>query len=297
MILKDSDPLSSDHLLFRLVSDQITAHDRQRITNQGIFSWRYLVRRSARLGLEIQLLDALVKHKLEDQLPGSLLNRLRQRRATCRADNFLALHSSLELLDTLRRQGLAAVILKGLWFNQSLYSDLGARPMIDTDLLIPKADFQKFFWLMEELGYDRQHFPKKPFSEHFHYEVVFWKKVHGRAICVEGHRALCHPESFTIDEDGLWQRTVTEQIGTQKVTVLSPEDNILHLCLHKAWHGYENGLKDIVDLSRMLEQWEFSKVTLRDRARRWGCQLATWWTFKLLASTFNHSNAKKLADL
>ena len=46
----------------------------------------------------------------------------------------------------------------------------------------------------------------------------------------------------------------------------------------------------------MLEQWEFSKVTLRDRARRWGCQLATWWTFKLLASTFNHSNAKKLAD-
>ncbi len=52
---------------------------------------------------------------------------------------------------------------------------------------------------------------------------------------------------------------------------LSPEDNLLHLCLHQSNHMFnELDLRGVLDLHEVVSRWAPDWRTVLDRARSWG---------------------------
>jgi hypothetical protein len=54
----------------------------------------------------------------------------------------------------------------------------------------------------------------------------------GGEVCLELHRALWSPRFFAPD-DGVWDRRVTADLCGAPIGVLSPEDTLLHLAIHR----------------------------------------------------------------
>jgi hypothetical protein len=79
---------------------------------------------------------------------------------------------------------------------------------------------------------------------------------------------------FNIDIDGQWERSRPGIIAGVGVSVLCPEDLLLHLCLHNSEHTFEMGIRSICDISEAIchyrEEISWKNVLLR--ARQWGIE-------------------------
>lgn len=105
---------------------------------------------------------------------------------------------------------------------------------------------------------------------------------------VELHWTLESPTSpFTIDVEGLWQRARPASVGGVDTLTLSPEDLLLHLCLHTAAHHlYSNGLRALCDIRESIRHYreELDWKTVQLRAEEWGVSNAIYLTLYLAKS-------------
>jgi hypothetical protein len=91
---------------------------------------------------------------------------------------------------------------------------------------------------------------------------------------VEIHWTLESPlYPIAIDAEELWTRARASTVADVEVLVLSPEDMLLHLCLHTGFHHlYANGLRAFCDIRETIRHhrdetdWE----AVRLRALQWG---------------------------
>jgi hypothetical protein len=94
-----------------------------------------------------------------------------------------------------------------------------------------------------------------------------------RGCAIEIHWRIGRPTgSIRIDTAGLWDRARPATTAGIDVLALSPEDLLLHLCLH---FGHQNGLKvlrALCDTAEMIRHYrtEIDWVQVIDRAREWG---------------------------
>jgi hypothetical protein len=80
---------------------------------------------------------------------------------------------------------------------------------------------------------------------------------------------------FRIDVDGLWERAMPVRGGGVEIQGLSPEDLVLHLCLHAAaHHGFENGFRGICHLHHAIgaSRGAFGWTELVGRSKSWGVE-------------------------
>jgi len=141
-------------------------------------------------------------------------------------------HQIAGLLAALQAAGLPTLILKGAALAVLHYRDLGLRPMVDFDILVPTAQIAPAFAELERLGWhcvspiadlaqltgvrhalnfvsaDRRHF-----DLHWH---VFW----------EG----CYPGA----DDVFWAGAVPTHVNHVATQALNPTDQLLHVCVHGA---------------------------------------------------------------
>ena len=96
-------------------------------------------------------------------------------------------------------------------------------------------------------------------------------------------------EPFSIDIPGLWERAAPAHIAGIDVLALSPEDLVLHLCLHLAYqHHLQLGLRSLYDITLVLIQhrsdvdWD----ALMQRAKDWQAERVVALTFSLLEFYF-----------
>ena len=59
--------------------------------------------------------------------------------------------------------------------------------------------------------------------------------------------------SYKADVDGLWRRAQAATIAKTEVLALSPEDMLVHLCLHYCRHKFYNGLTPLLDITELLQ--------------------------------------------
>ncbi|MCI5129143.1 MAG: hypothetical protein D3907_11730, partial [Candidatus Electrothrix sp. AUS3] len=92
---------------------------------------------------------------------------------------------------------------------------------------------------------------------------------------------------LTIDIEGLWQRAQPASVGGVDTLTLSPEDLLLHLCLHTAvHHPYSNGLRALCDIRETVPHYrdEMDWKTVQRRAEEWGMGNAIYLTLYLAKS-------------
>lgn len=180
-------------------------------------------------------------------------------RQKCRQE-FL-MNKAIEVCKIMDDNGISMAVLKNGGIMVGMVHDAVKCPMEDIDSLVRKSDFFKAheiliangfqFKFRSEFEFEKldeayrdgstEYFIEMPDGEKIWFELA-WRAVAGRWI-----RPDLEP-----DTDGFLACSFTPE-GT-KVHVLSPEDNLLQVCIHTAKHSYVRapGLRLHMDVDRIV---------------------------------------------
>ncbi len=202
-------------------------------------------------------------------MPPLICDRLRER---CDADARRSLRLAAELLrllDLLGARGVAAVPFKGPVLAATLYGDLALRPFRDLDLLVSRADLPAAGDVVRALGYRvRLNFTQAQ-------ETAFLDSQCEQAfVRQDGEIVELHWDLFlrsfalSLDVEQLRNRLQTECLGGREVRTFAPEDLLLVLGAHGAWHVWERlaWICDVAELLRQRPALDWDAVTARAQA-------------------------------
>jgi hypothetical protein len=176
------------------------------------------------------------------------------------------------MLEMLAAAGIPVIVLKGAHLASLVYQRFEFRQMKDVDLLVSVADLQRTADILEQLGYAPvEEFDPRSIRGRAQHLPLFTRDG---AVPVEVHWQIERPSSpYRVDLEGLWARAKPARVAGAGVRVFSPEDLLLHTCLHAAYHHrFIVSLQVFADVRAILERhgaeldWEAVAV----RAGRWG---------------------------
>src|SRR4051812_47965462 len=242
----------------------------------GVFSltaeqWRAVVALAADYQLA-PLLYSKVRDLPAGTVPADVETGLKNAHRLTAAANMRLYHELRGMLRALAARSIPVIVLKGSYLAQAAYAHVALRPMRDIDLMVPRSRLPEALDCLWSLGYGggtaegglahcatAAHAaplgkPGAPAGE------MDWE--------IEGPRS-----PFAVDLDGLWDRARRVQIAGADTLVLSPEDFLLHLCLHGTRHLTRDWqdrtvLKSVCDIAHAVGAWggELDWQTVRRRA-------------------------------
>ena len=246
--------------------------------------WEELLFEVDKQGVKLILSDHLRRQGLSEFVPDAILEGLRAANLLTTASNVRILHHAGGILKAFKKQNLNVIGLKGLYLVESIYQHIGSRNIGDLDLLIRKKDLQRALHIMQKLGYKLSTWydVKAPNKDIKHVPPMFKTS----APPVELHWTILEEdEPFTIDTKGLWERALPATIAGVDMLALSPEDLILHLCLHLTYqHHFNIGLRSLVDVATVLHHFngQVDWQKLADIAQGWGATRVLWLSMILV---------------
>jgi hypothetical protein len=154
------------------------------------------------------------------------------------ARNTVLYHELGKVLKLFSENNIRVIVLKGAYLAEKVYPHIGLRTMGDLDLLVPKGDLVKVQKLLLGRGYQQsEQLSINDQCEKSHHLIPF---LNENAIMIEIHWTLSR---HILDQDkafinGLWERSKPCEIAGENVSILSPEDIILYLCIHNSFHHF-----------------------------------------------------------
>jgi hypothetical protein len=243
---------------------------RKQVT-QGCFDWNAVSDIACGSGLAPLLLRNLPAVDPYVTCPEQLTTRIRKYSLTSAATGLLLFNQLQSILRALAEQRIPVIALKGSALATLVYGNPTLRPMADIDVLVAEKDLPGAEDTLLRLGYEFHGAPEsriRLLQRHYHF--VFFKNG---GTSVELHWNIDRPaRAACIDVEGLWQRSRPAAFGRVEARVLSPEDLVLHLCVHAAIkNSLRLGPRPLCDLRETIAQfpsidWE----EMLDRAGRWG---------------------------
>ncbi len=240
-----------------------------------------------------QLLYKNVKGLPDSHLiPSRVMEKLKKGYHRNTARNMYLYGELRNIADAFRNAGLEVVALKGVALAGMVYRDVGLRPMMDIDLLVRKDDIELAQRIMADLHYtmavkykSEQWFREK----HFHLPPYRHRE---KPVVVEIHWHVTENVS-DVDMQKWWERAENKNLMGCRIKVLSPEDMLVHLCIHLYDHGYANafvlrGLCDIYETLRHFEaeiDWEL----LRSQTKKQGIEKKVHSMLYLVQSFYDQS--------
>ena len=217
-------------------------------------------------------------------VPPSALEHLRAAAVGSAAQSLQIGRDLAEILRELRRRGIPVVVLKGGHLGQVVYESFALRTMCDLDIMVRRDDLTRAAETLAELGYVPQYYGVEEVDYARHHHLRPMARADG--IRVEIHWSIARPDSpFQIDLEGLWDRAQGASIMGVEVLVLSPEDLILHLCLHSSFtHKFRIGLRMCWDIREVVRHYQdaIDWDLLGRRAQQWGIGKYVYLTLRLV---------------
>jgi len=158
----------------------------------------------------------------------------------------------LEVHQALTAAGLRALPYKGPTLSLQLYGDPALRDAVDLDILLPRDQVMAGAEVLARLGF----VPVRDYRPEIRSQLLRYRAEIGLVkddLLVELQWRLA-PKYFSVELDfeQLWQRRSTITLRDRGLPVLSPEDNLLVLCVHGAKHHWGT-LKWLADVDRLLQ--------------------------------------------
>jgi len=237
--------------------------------------WDDIIQRSIKHKVSPLLYHRLKSRYSDEDIPDNVVPGLRDICLHSIARNVRLYHGLSKVLKGLKNDGIPVIVLKGAHLAEAVYNNIALRPMTDIDLLIKKADLSRAGEKLLGLGYVQSGNSCVTQSH-----LAAYTKPGG--VRIEIHPVIEIPTSpFKIDVDGLWERARPAMIAGVKVMVLSPEDLMLHLCIHASFHHhFTMGLRPFCDISEILRYYrnEIDWAQVQSRARQWGAGKCVYLT-------------------
>ncbi len=210
---------------------------------------------------------------LDEVVPIKMAKELREASRLNTLHN-LRLYGELRLLlSALKSEGIPLILLKGIFLAEAVYGNMGLREMNDIDVLARPTDLTRIAEILRVMGYA----PLQPICA----DVTLKTQHHLPRMVKNGHAALeihwnlTYPgETYSLDPGGLWEYAAPAHIAGCDALTLSPEDLLLHLCLHTSYqHQFAFGLRPSCDIAETIARFgstiDWQSVTERAASRGW----------------------------
>ncbi len=189
------------------------------------------------------------------QVPPGIREALKGRAAAIVARNLLIWSACRAILQAAQHQGLACVPLRGVVLGWQLHGNLTLRPTGDVDLLVKRSQFPEIRRILTQRGFSEVEV-RPGFAAEFEYTLEFFKP-HPMPLVVEPHWTIAYPPlTGALEMSAVWGRCIEGRVEGLPLTLLGPEDLLLHLCLHILHHGAAAPLLWFYELDRIVRAEE-----------------------------------------
>ena len=137
-----------------------------------------------------------------------------------------------DLLCSLRSGGIDCLLLKGIYLSNSIYGEIGDRPMRDIDILVEETHAEVVRELLLDSGFENIAHPE--IDDHHHHLNPLIKSIEGVTMSIEVHRHLL-PKQLQEQRwaySSLSNRAVKFKLGGEEAFTLNLEDTLHYLYLH-----------------------------------------------------------------
>lgn len=226
-----------------------------------------------------------IRH-LKVALPDELFKELEQAHAQNTFRNMGLYQELNKLLGWLGAENIPVIVLKGAYLANAVYEDVGLRIMSDIDILVKQEDVLRVERELMAWGYlpNPGEDVNNQDSYHFRYTLT---KIN---CIIEIHWKLLQSYfPFQVDTEELWNRAQPVTLAQIPTLTLSPDDTLLHLCLHIVKHAYKFRIKHDTRISTLSDVGEVVRRYGSDlnwqeigaRAHQWGTVCAVYLILRL----------------
>jgi len=156
----------------------------------------------------------------------------------------------IEVLAAFQQAGVAGLPVKGVVLAETIYGGLGLRSLGDLDVLVRPTDLPTARAVLKELRFVQEADPGFENAHHPYHDPPYYRTASGGDICLELHRGLWATRFFRLGTDVLWARSGITRLHGTEVRVLSPEDTLLHLAIHRSRSALR--LRFVCDVAELL---------------------------------------------
>ena len=244
------------------------------IAETSLADWEEVIRHSQKMGVSPILYHRMLQKAAGFPIPGAIQVRLRDSYLTSLARNLQLFQELAQILRLLVEAGIPVIPLKGVFLAEKVYADVGLRPMVDLDLLLPRLDLDQALKVLQCLGYQAGY----PFQVERECQVLHHLPQLRKpgAATVELHWNLAPLNTpFKIPIEQVWQAARPGTLAGAGVLEMAPEDLLLHICLHLAYLDYfSSGLRPICDIAWSIEHFQSTLdwQRLRQQANSWAAR-------------------------
>lgn len=255
--------------------------------------WSDVIALASQHGVRPILYERLTQRQSPSSVSERALQDLRNVYLMNGSRNALLYVELAKVLRGLQQNNIPVILLKGAHLAALVYEHPALRTMADLDLLVRKGDLARAVSVLRELGYSSgdSHDTAKNRERGRHLPRMF--KPPG--IGIEIHWTITgRVLPFSVDTDGLWERARPASIAGVMVDVLSPEDLLLHLCVHTASHSclglqlshapFRLGLRPLYDIAAVLQrhQPDLDWQQVQRRATEWQAGKCVYISLRLV---------------
>ena len=133
-------------------------------------------------------------------------------------------HILRDVLLTLAAGGVPHIVLKGAALADTVYEDPALRHCHDINILLQEADACRAASLLPSLGFT----PPGEGPDPRPHPLTF---IHESGLPLHLHRRLFTSEHYNVPSEELWARSQNGTITGVPTRILSPADNLLHVCI------------------------------------------------------------------
>lgn len=243
------------------------------------------------LAKKMQVVQTLFTYlKLQEVvLPPAVAQAIYDIHLTNAVRNTRILHILEIVLEALVKKGISVVPFKGAWLAESVYRNIALRNMGDIDLWTPKSQIDDAKQVMYSLGYESRSKDSRPqaLQDVLGGETQMFKtgspmiELHWNVFPGEWLR-----HTGRVNDEEVWRRTLP--LKGENIRQLSPEDALIHLCVHLAINHQMSsaGLRSLLDLAELRKKFVIDWAIVAQRARAWHVATATWLVLEMLSELF-----------
>lgn len=242
--------------LLYLVRTRITEDmldDIKRLCNSSL-DWEGVLEIAISNGIAPLLYHNIKKPKGILFIPHEVIDKLRKAYYENLVRNMYIYGELKRILNAFREEEIEVIVLKGAALTETVYGNIGLRRMNDIDILVRKQSLDKSDELMIELGYvpNESWHSREWYRKNHHHLAPFLNQDNNFKIEIH-HNIISPGNPFHFEISKLWFRAQSVVIGGVNTLVLSPEDLIVHLCLHSFYvQPLQKGLRNVVDISHVV---------------------------------------------
>lgn len=187
------------------------------------------------------------------------------------------------VLDAHMAAGIPAIPVKGLVLGETVYGDPTVRPSVDLDVLVRSSDLEASRAVLRELGFRQRSVHGFLALVHEFHEPAWAYGEGAEQVRLELHRALWDPNLYGLAIDELWERAVPGELLGGPALLLSREDMLLHLAIHRSRSALR--LRWVCDVAELVRRdaATLDWAALENRAARAGARTAVWLVLDMSA--------------